>query len=97
VIPISKGEIRKGMEGRASREIFKGLEMALQVCHEDRSMSYNEAGEIAKTASGLKQKLIENLSVSEEDMAKSPRVYELLKRAKKESSGLRKKQENQGE
>ena len=92
VIPVSKGEIRRGMEGRASREILKGLEMALQVCHEDRSMSYDEAGEIGKTASWLKEKLIKVLSVSEEDMAKPLRVYELLKGAKNESSGLKNKQ-----
>jgi len=87
VIPVSKGEIRKGMEGRATREIQEGLEMALQVCHEDRSMSYEEAKEIAKAASWLKEKLVEELSVSEEDMAKPLGVYALLQKTRKESSG----------
>jgi hypothetical protein len=97
VIPVSKGEIRRGMGGRTPREIFEGLETALQVCHEGRSMSYDEAGKIAKTASWLKEKLIEDLSLSEEDMVKPLRVYELLQGAKNESSGLKKKQGNQGE
>ena len=86
VIPVSKGEIRKGMGGRASREILEGLEMAIRVCHEDRGMSYDEAVEIAKTASWFKERLIEWLSVSQEDMAKPLRIYELLKAAKNESS-----------
>lgn len=85
VIPASKGEIRKGASERASQEVFEGVDAALQVCHEDRDMSYDEAGKIEKTARWLKEKLIAELSVSEDDMARPLKLYELLKSVKNRS------------
>jgi hypothetical protein len=91
VIPVSKGEIRRAMRGRVSQEILDGLEMALQACHEDRDMSYDEAEEVERTARWLKEKLIEKFSICKEDMERPLKMYELLKAAKNKSSGPRKK------
>ncbi len=85
-VPISKGEIKKGMEGLVSHDILKGLETALEVCHEDRYMGYGDALEVKRTATWLKDRLIQGLSVSEPEMEGPVKMFNVLKAAGNKSS-----------
>lgn len=86
VVPVSKGEIRKRMKNMVSRDIFKGLNTALRICHEGIVMDYYEAVEVKNTATWLKDRLIQQLSVSEAEMERSVEIYDILKAAGRESS-----------
>ena len=85
-VPVSKGEIREGIEGRVVGDIMGGLQTALQACHEDRGLVYDEARDIEKTATWLKERLIEALCLSDKEMEKPLKVYEMLKADSGESA-----------
>ena len=74
------------MKNMVSRDIFKGLNTALRICHEGIVMDYYEAVEVKNTATWLKDRLIQQLSVSEAEMERSVEIYDILKAAGRESS-----------
>ncbi|MCK4388739.1 MAG: nucleotidyltransferase domain-containing protein [Desulfobacterales bacterium] len=86
VVPVSKGEIRKGMRNIVPKNIFKGLNTALRICHEGIVMDYYEAVEVKNTATWLKDRLIQKLCVSEEEMERPLKMYKILKAAGKKAS-----------
>lgn len=86
VVPVSKGEIRKGMRNIVPKNIFKGLNTALRICHDGIVMDYYEAVEVKNTATWLKDRLIQKLSVSEEKMERPLKIYNILKAAGKKPS-----------
>ncbi|MEW6664414.1 MAG: nucleotidyltransferase domain-containing protein [Thermodesulfobacteriota bacterium] len=77
-VPVSKGEIEKGIEGLVPEGSLRGMNVALKVCHEDRAMNYQEALQVEDSAKWLKEKLIEWLDVSESEMAEISKVYQTL-------------------
>jgi predicted nucleotidyltransferase len=90
-VPVSKGEIREGIKGQIADDIMVGLKTALQVCHEERDMVYDEAVAIEKTATWLKERLIEALRLSDKEMEKPLKLYEMLKATEGESSHTKEK------
>ena len=77
IVPISKSEIRKGIKNIVSQDIFKGLNMALKIHHENRFMNCYEALEVGNTATWFKDKLIRKLSVGKKEMEETIKMYNL--------------------
>lgn len=83
-VPVSKGEIRRGIEGLISEGPLRGVNVALEVCHEDRTMNYQEALEVRDTATWLKEKLTQGLDVSESESEEISKVYRALRSEQEE-------------
>ncbi len=66
-----------------------GLEMALPACHDDRGLVYDEARDIEKTATWLKERLIEAPCLSDKEIEGPLKVYQMLKAAGGGSSHIK--------
>jgi hypothetical protein len=70
-------------------DIKDGLQAALQVCHHERDMIYDEAIDIERAATWLKARLIEALELNNKELEMPLKLYEMLKATEGASSQTR--------
>jgi len=89
IVPTTKKQIQRHFRDQVEDEhLNTGLALALRVSREDRSMNYNEARSVAHVAGWLRDRLMEILQPTAEDLEHIVKLKEIMERADEKSETM---------